>query len=58
MKLDENPRNVEEAIVPLEKRRWNIKQIQKIIIKMEDYKICKLLNDSTVSKFVTKAESK
>ena len=32
----------------------NIKQIKTSIIKMEHYKIFKLLNDSTVSKFVTK----
>ena len=44
----------EEIIIPLEKKRGNIKQIAKRIIKMEDYKISKSLNDSTVSKFVTK----
>ena len=43
---------VEEIIIPLEKRR-NIKQIEKSITKMEHYKISKVLNDSTVSKFVT-----
>ena len=48
---------VEEIFIPLEKRR-NIKQIEKSIIKMEHYKISKVLNDSTVSKFVTKNESK
>ena len=32
----------------------NIKRIKTSIIKMEHYKIYKLLNDSTVSKFVTK----
>ena len=31
-----------------------MKQTKKSIIKMEHYKIYKLLNDSTVSKFVTK----
>ena len=36
-----------------EKRR-NIKQIEKSIIKMKHYKTSKLLNNSTVSKFVTK----
>ena len=36
------------------KRRWNISQIVKSIIKTEDYKISKLLGDSTVLKFVTK----
>ena len=35
-----------------------MKQIEKNIIKMEQYKISKLLNDSTVSKFVTKNGSK
>ena len=54
MKADKNPRNIEEIIIPIEKKRWNIKQIEKSIIKMERYKISKLLNDSTVSKFVTK----
>ena len=44
---------VEEIIIPPEKRR-NIKQIEKSIIKMEYYKISKLLNNSTASKFVTK----
>ena len=33
--------------------RINIKQIKKIIIKMDHYKISKLLDDSSVSKFVT-----
>ena len=37
-----------------QKKRGNIKQIEKSIIKIEQYKISKLLNDSTVSKFVTK----
>ena len=36
------------------KKRWNIKQIEKTIVKMENCKISKLLNYSTVSKFVTK----
>ena len=54
MKADKNPRNIEEIIIPIEKKRWNIKQIEKSIIKMERYKISKLLNDSAVSKFVTK----
>ena len=40
------------------KKRWNIKQIEKDIIKMEDYKIYKLINDLPVSKFVTKNGSK
>ena len=37
------------------RKRWNIKQIKtSIIIKMEHYKISKLINDFTKSKFVTK----
>ena len=39
---------------PTRKRRWNIKQIEKSIIKTEFYEISKLLNHSTLSKFVTK----
>ena len=35
------------------KKRRNIKQIKKSIVKMEHYKIYKLLNDSIVSKHVT-----
>ena len=55
--IDENPRNVEEIIIPPEKRK-NIKRIKTSIIKMEIYKISKLLKDSNVSKFVTKNGSK
>ena len=33
---------------------WNTKETEKSIIKKQHYKISKLLNDSTVSKFVTK----
>ena len=36
------------------KKRWNIKKIEKGIVKLEHYKISKLLNDSTVTKFVAK----
>ena len=36
------------------KKRRNIKQIKKSVIKIKRYKICKLLNDSIVSKFLTK----
>ena len=51
MKPDENPRNVEEMIIPLEKKRKNIKRIKtSIIIKMEHYKVSNLLDDSTVTK--------
>ena len=50
---------LEEIIIPLEKRRCNIKRNKgSIIIKMEHYKISKLLSDSTVSKFVTTNGSK
>ena len=53
-KHDENPRNFEERII-LPEERWNIKQIKSsIIIKTEHYRISKLLNDSTVSNFLTK----
>ena len=46
---------IEEIITPLKiKNRKNIKQIDKSITTMEQYKISKLLNDSTLSKFVTK----
>ena len=46
---------VEEIITALKiKNRKNIKQIDKSITTMEQYKISKLLNDSTLSKFVTK----
>ena len=31
MKPDGNPRNVEEIIIPLEKKRLNIKQIEKVL---------------------------
>ena len=36
------------------KKRKDIKQIKKNIIKAEHYKIALLLNDLTVSKFLTK----
>ena len=48
---------IEELIFRPEKK-GNIKQIAKSIAKMEHYKISKLLNHSTVSKFVTKNGSK
>ena len=54
VKLDEDLRNVEEIIIPPEKKWWSVKHLQTSIIKMEHYKISKLLNDSVVSKFVTK----
>ena len=60
MKPDENPINVEKRNYnySIRKKKSNIKQIEKSIIKMEHYKISKLLNNSTVSKFVTKNGSK
>ena len=46
---------VEEMITNYtRKKRKNIKQTKKSIVKMEHYKTSKLLNDSTVSKLVTK----
>ena len=47
---DENSKNVEEIIIPLE----NIKWIKKSIIKLEHFKMSALLNNSTMSIFVTK----
>ena len=40
------------------KKIRNIKQIEKSIIKMEQYKLSQLLKDSTEFKFVTKIRSK
>ena len=55
MKPDVNPRNVEEIIIPPEKKRWSFKWFKTIfIMKMEHYKISKPLIESTISKFVTK----
>ena len=51
--IDENPRNVEEIFIVPEKEN-KYKENKTSIIKMEKYKMYKLLNDSTVSKFVTK----
>ena len=51
---NEKQKPAEEIIIPSEKKSRNIKQVKKIIMKMEHYKISKLLNDSTVSKFVTR----
>ena len=39
---------------PTRKKRENFKQIEKSIIEIEHYKTFKFLNDSTLSKFVTK----
>ena len=52
-KPDENLRDVEEIIIPPEKQNKYCANQDKYC-KMEHYKIFKLLNDSTVSKFVTK----
>ena len=53
---DVDPRNVAEIIIPPEIKRRNIKQIKTSIIKMERYKISKLLNNSTLPKFMTKLD--
>ena len=45
-----NSRKVEEIVIPPEKKTRIITQIE----KLEDHKISKLLNNSTVSKFVTR----
>ena len=50
----ENLRNIEKIIIPLVKRERNTKRIKKSIIKMGYHKISKLLNNSTLSKFVTR----
>ena len=47
--IDENPINIEETIIPAEKKRRNIKRIKTSIIKIEHYKISKLLHDLPVS---------
>ena len=49
---------VEEIIILPEKKGRNIKRIKTSITKMEHYKISKLLNDSTLSKFLIKKGSK
>ena len=53
VKPDENLRNVEEVIIPLEKKDKILNKLR-YFIKMEQYRISKLLIDSTVSKYVTK----
>ena len=37
--IDENSKDVEEIIIPLEKERRNIKRVKTSFIKMEHYKI-------------------
>ena len=49
---------VEEIIIPSEKRDEIFKKLRQVIIKMEHNKVSELLNDSTISKFVTKNGSK
>ena len=46
---DENSRNVEEIIIPPEKREEILNELRKIL---EHCKISKLLNDSSISNFV------
>ena len=43
--VDEDSRNTKETIIPPEKNRRNIRRIKTSIIKMEQYKVSKLLND-------------
>ena len=56
--IDENSRNVEEIVISLEERQELLNKFIKIIKykfhKIEHCKIYKSLNDSTVSKFVTR----
>ena len=57
--IDKNSRNIEKIIIPPEnKRRRSIKCVKTSIIKVGQYKMSKLLNDSTLSKFVKKNGSK
>ena len=50
---------VKEMNVPPEKRDEILNKLRKVfVIKMEYYKISKILNDLTVSKFLTKNGSK
>ena len=45
---------VEEIIIPPEEREKVLHEFKTSIIKMGHYNISKLLNDSSLSKFVTK----
>ena len=57
--IDKNSRNIGKIIIPPEnKRRRSIKCVKTSIIKVGQYKMSKLLNDSTLSKFVKKIGSK
>ena len=51
--IDENARIVEKISILPEKKRRDMKRIKASIIKLEHYEIFKLLNDSTVWKFLT-----
>ena len=55
--IDENTKKSWRNNYSTRKKRRNIKWIKTSIIKMEHYKISKLLNDSTVSKFVKKKKN-
>ena len=48
------PKNIDQTIIPSEKRRINIEWIITSIMKMEYYKISKLSDESPVSMFVTR----
>ena len=54
-KIAKPDENLEEIIIPLEKRGEILNKLRKV---MEHYKISKSLNNSIVSKFVTKNGSK
>ena len=59
MKPDENLTKTWKNNYSIGKKRWNIKRFKtSIIIKLEHYKISKLLNYSTLLKIVTKSMSK
>ena len=51
--IDENSRNVEEILNPPKKRK-EMSTKQDKYYKMEHHKISKILNDATLSKFVTR----
>ena len=55
MEFAENLRDVKEIIIPTEKREEFFNKLRQVKnYKMEHFKISKLLNDSTVLKFVTR----
>ena len=51
--IDENLGNVEEIIIPPEKREKTLNKLRRII-KTEHHKISRLLDDSALTKFLTK----